>query len=139
VPLARHEAVRAFHDILERERANEATQGAKPAEALEQPHDRRAARYQASIRLDEVPALEPLLLGHGRHERGDGLGVERKESELSAPVEPGDDPRRPAAEPSVAVVEHDRATKLAIRHACIVGSTTAPCAGVRVGGAGPGA
>jgi hypothetical protein len=33
--------------------------------------------------------------------------VQRKEPELLAAVEPGDDPRRPAAEASVAVVEQN--------------------------------
>ena len=67
--------------------------------------------------LDEVPAREPLVLGERLEERRRLGAAHGQQCEISAPVESGDDPRRPAAEASVAVVEQDGAAQAGIRHA----------------------
>ncbi len=61
------------------------------------------------VRPDQVPAGVALLLGNRLQEPAGLLVVERQEGQLPAPVERGDDPRRPPAEASAAVVEQNRA------------------------------
>jgi putative membrane protein len=121
VPLTRHDPVRGAQGALEPKRACEATERPERTEALEQPHGRRAAGHHAPIAFDEMPAGEAGLLGERLEERRGARVAHGKERELFAPVEPGDDPRRPAAEASVAVVEQHGATKLGSRHVRIVG------------------
>jgi putative membrane protein len=121
VPLTRHHSVRGAQGALEPKRACEAAERPERPNGLEQPDGRGAAGHHPPIGFDEVPAGEPLLLGERLEERF-GAGVAHgKQRESPAPVEPGDDPRRPAAEPSVAVVEENGATKLGSRHVRIVG------------------
>ncbi len=75
------------------------------------------AAEQRPVAEDEPPALAALLRPDSEEQRR-GLGVrERQQRELVAPVERGGDPRRPAAEPSAAVVEQNRTPGL---HGCRV-------------------
>ena len=68
--------------------------------------DRRAACAY------EVPARVALALGDICQQRRRLLVPQRQEVELLVPVELGDDPRRPAAQSSVGVVEKDGALAL---------------------------
>jgi len=52
----------------------------------------------------------PLLFGNPCQELLGRRVLEREEGELTVAVEPGDDPRRPAAEASLVVVEEERTT-----------------------------
>ena len=63
-----------------------------------------------------MPAREPLLLGKRLEERCGFGPAHRQQGDLAGPVGVGDDPRRPAAETSVAVVEQDGAGQAGIRH-----------------------
>jgi hypothetical protein len=66
------------------------------------------ARNRRAVAEDEPPALAALIRGNlGEHVFG-RLVLEREQRELLAAVEPGDEPRRPAAEPSPARVEQHR-------------------------------
>jgi hypothetical protein len=69
----------------------------------------RVARNRSPVAEDEPPAFVARVLGYAC-EQAAGLFVgERQQSKLFAPVEPGDDTRRPAAELSGAGVEENRA------------------------------
>jgi hypothetical protein len=53
----------------------------------------------------------PLLLGNACQKVIGRRVLKREEGELTVAVEPGDDPRRPAAEASLVVVEKEWATR----------------------------
>jgi hypothetical protein len=80
------------------------------------------------VAQNEPPALVPRLLGYAR-EQATGLSIgERKQRQLLAPVEPGDDPRRPPAELSGAGIEENRSREARDRR--VVGvSASWHCAG----------
>jgi hypothetical protein len=59
----------------------------------------------------EPPTFVPRLLGHGGEQDAGLLTGERKQRQLAASIEPGDDPRRPAADLSAAGVEKHRTEK----------------------------
>lgn len=89
------------------ERAKQKAERACQAKLGEQ-HDAAAtvAGDRSAVAQDEPPALAPLLLGYpGKQLRGRVVG-QREQCKLLSAVDRGDDPRRPAAEPSAAVVEH---------------------------------
>jgi putative membrane protein len=121
VPLTRHDPVRGAQRDLEPKGACEAAERPERPKGLEQPHGRRAAGHHLPIGFDEVPAGEPVLLEERLEERRGPRVAHGKECESLASIEPGDDPRRPAAEPSVGVVQQNGATKLGRRHVRIVG------------------
>ena len=62
-----------------------------------------------AVAVDEPPALVSFLLGNRAEQYAGLLVVEGKQAELVAAVDGGDDPRRPAAEPSTAGIEEHRA------------------------------
>jgi hypothetical protein len=67
------------------------------------PSDRRPiAEY-------EPPTFAALFVRHRGEEASRLFIVKRKQGQLLATVEPGDDPRRPAAEPSTSGIKQDRA------------------------------
>jgi hypothetical protein len=73
-------------------------------------------RSQRPVAPNEPPALGACLSGNGS-EQTVGLGIrEGEQREVLIPVEPRDDPRRPAAELSAAGVEENRAWKLRGRY-----------------------
>ena len=57
---------------------------------------------------DEPPARAAQVLGHRREQLGCLVLLEQNERQPFVPIEPGNDPRCPTAEPSAAVVEHYR-------------------------------
>jgi hypothetical protein len=65
---------------------------------------------------DEPPAFIPRFLGHGHKQTAGLIIVERKQSQLFATVEPGDDTRRPPAELSGAGIEQNWTRKGRDRH-----------------------
>jgi hypothetical protein len=66
-------------------------------------------RYRGAVTQHQPPTAPSLGLGDGC-EQTVGLRIgERKHRQFLAPVERGDEPRRPAAEPSAARVQQDRA------------------------------
>jgi hypothetical protein len=80
------------------------------------------AGNRCAVAEDEPPTLAALFLGHGREETTGLLIGEREQSQLFASVEPGDDPRRPAAKPSATGIEQNRTRKAGDRR----------CSGVHV-------
>ena len=64
------------------------------------------ARDGAAVGQNEPPALAALLLGDSGKQLPGRVVVQRQQCHLGTSVDPGDDPRRPAAEPSPAVVQH---------------------------------
>jgi hypothetical protein len=68
-----------------------------------------------AVAEDEPPALAPRLPGDGGEQTVGLRIVEREQGELFVTIEPGDEPRRPAAEPSAARVEHDGAPEVVAR------------------------
>jgi hypothetical protein len=63
---------------------------------------------ERSVPQDDAPAREPLVRPEHRQMLSRLGVVQRQERKLVVPVERGDDPRRPSAESSPAVVEQDR-------------------------------
>lgn len=63
----------------------------------------------SAVATDEPPASASLVGGNRREQAFGFLVVEGNESQIALAIEPDGDPRRPAAEPSPAVVEHDGA------------------------------
>ncbi len=59
-----------------------------------------------------MPAREAFPMGEWLEKRRRSLVTHGQKRELATPIEKDDDPRRPAAEPSSAVVEEHRATQL---------------------------
>jgi hypothetical protein len=89
-----------------------------PAERAGQPdldEERHApsavAGNQCAVTEDEPPALAALVFGHGRKQKARVVIGEREQGQLIASVEPGDEPRRPAAKPSATGIEQNRARK----------------------------
>jgi membrane protein DedA with SNARE-associated domain len=80
----------------------------KSSQRFEQVGARRAARRDATARSDKVPGREALVVGQRLEERRRGGVRERQEGEPAISVGGNDGTRREAAEPSAAVVEHDR-------------------------------
>lgn len=97
---AQHAAERAGEPHLGEER------GAAPV----------VARHRRPVAEDEPPALAAGLLGDGGEQAARLVVLERKQRQLLAAVERGDDPRRPAAEPSAAGVEQHRAWQPQLGH-----------------------
>lgn len=69
-------------------------------------------RHWRPIAEYEPPTFAASLLGHRAKQAPRFLVREREQCEFLASIERGDDPRRPAAEPSAAGVEQNRARKL---------------------------
>jgi hypothetical protein len=69
------------------------------------------AGKQGAVGKDEPPALPVCLLGHGREQAAGFLVGQREQRQLFAPVDRGDDPRRPATELSAPRIEQNRARK----------------------------
>jgi hypothetical protein len=118
--VSRHEPVECVDSVREPNALERRTQTTRQAQLAE---ERRTGSSVAAQRRpvaeDEPPALRALVLGNRRKEPV-GLAVpEREQREPLASVERGDDPRRPAAEASAAVVEehgpkhHARSVRLA--------------------------
>ena len=99
------------------------TEGSRQPELREQHYAPAAVPgNRPSVTKDEPPALSALLLGHGGQQPAGFRVPERKEGELLAPVERGGDPRRPAAEPSPAVIEENGAPKAIARRGAGIGA-----------------
>jgi hypothetical protein len=116
--MAGDEAVPTIENRLRRE-PQETRERLRQAERLQELPAPGATAHCGSIREYEPPAG---LAFHGRH-RVQQLPrlrvVQREERELLAAVEPGDDPRRPAAEASLGVVQQDGPAER-LNHAPIV-------------------
>jgi hypothetical protein len=106
--MAGHEPVQLVDDPRCACRSQQGGQRAGEAELGEKRDAPSAvARDGRAIAKDEPPAFGPFRLGHGGEQRVGLLICEREQGHLPLPVELGDDPRRPAAEPSAAGVEKD--------------------------------
>jgi hypothetical protein len=110
----------AGHELVESvdERPG-AKRSQRTAERPRQPKFREHGHTAATVACDrravarnEPEALAAPLLGDGSEQALRLLVSERKQRKLFLPVEPDDDPRRPATELSAAVEEHDGAPQL---------------------------
>jgi hypothetical protein len=107
-----YQAVESVDEWRRAEGAEYASERTGDPDLLEERHAAsRVTRYRRAVAADEPPAFFPRVFRHGG-EKASGLVIgERKQSQLFASVEPGDDPRRPPAELSGAGVEKDGARK----------------------------
>jgi hypothetical protein len=87
-------------------RGEQTTEPTRPGELLECDHaPARVAGERRPVGEDEPPPFAARLVGHCGEQRGRLVVAEREQSEFLLAIEPGNDPRRPPAEPSPAVVE----------------------------------
>jgi hypothetical protein len=107
-PIAGDELVETIDDDRSVKRSQQASEGSSEPDLGEERHtSSRVAGHRNAVAEHKPPTLTARFLGHGGKEAvGFGI-VERKEGQLLASVERGDDTRRPAAEPSAARVEQD--------------------------------
>jgi hypothetical protein len=105
-----HQRVQRVEEGPRPERSEHASQGTGPADFGEERDGSSAiAGNERAIAEDEPPAFPPRFLGHGCEQAVGLLIGQWQQGEFFVPVESGDDTRRPAAEPSAAGVEQDRA------------------------------
>jgi hypothetical protein len=103
----------AGHDLVERvyerggvERLERAAQGpGQPDLGEEGDASTGVALERRAVAEHEPPAFIPRLFGHGGQQAAGLIVIERQQRQLLAPVDPGDDTRRPTAELSGARVE----------------------------------
>ena len=107
-PIAGDELVESIDDDRSVKRSQHAPEGSCEPDLGEERHtSSRVAGHRNAVAEHKPPTLTARFLGHGGKEAvGFGI-VERKEGQLLASVERGDDTRRPALEPSAARVEQD--------------------------------
>jgi hypothetical protein len=74
------------------------------------------ARNERPVAKDEPPAVTAFVFRHGGEESPGFVIGEREQTELTVPVDPGDDTRRPPAELSGAGVEEYRTREPSDRH-----------------------
>jgi hypothetical protein len=79
------------------------------------------ARHRCAISEHEPPAFAASSWFDGRQQSVRFVVLERQQRELVVDIEPGDDPRRPAAQPTAAVVEHHEAADVSL-HVAVVGT-----------------
>jgi hypothetical protein len=108
--VARHESVDRVDGGTQAEDAErDADPTRRPQLCEERDASAVVARDRRAVGQDEPPAVAAAVR-RDRSEQALGLGVlERQEGERSMPVDAGDEPRRPAAEPSAARVQQHRA------------------------------
>jgi hypothetical protein len=111
--VAGHELVEGIDELPGAKRAQRAAQRPRQPQLREHRHTAATvARDRRAVAADEPEALAAPLLGDGSEQELRLLVCERKQRKLFLPIEPDDDPRRPATELSAAVVEHDGALEL---------------------------
>jgi hypothetical protein len=115
--VAGYELVERVDERRDAQRPERACQGpGQPDLCEERDAAARVAGNRRPVATHEPPAFVPRVFGHG-YEQAAGLVVcERQQSQLFVSVEPGDDTRRPPAEPSGAGIEQDRPRKRRDRH-----------------------
>lgn len=114
--MARDEPVGGVNERRQPESPKQAAERASQPDLGDEGHACPAvARNQCAVAEDEPPALVALVLRHGREQTAGLLIGKREQGHLIASVEPGDDPRRPAAEPSATGIEQNRARKAGAR------------------------
>jgi hypothetical protein len=104
------DAVRAVEDGIRHEAQN-AREGPRQAERPQELPTSSATPDRGSVCEHEPPAGLALRNRHAVQQLTCARVVQREEPELLAAVEPGDDPRRPAAEASLGVVQQHRPAK----------------------------
>jgi len=110
--MASHELVHRVNECGCAERSQHAAQQARQAELGELRDAASAvARNGLAIAEDEPPAFAARILGNRCEQAVGPLLAERKQGQLLVPVKSGDDPRRPATQPSATGAQQDRAWK----------------------------
>jgi hypothetical protein len=108
----RHESVERVHERSRPQGTEDPGQGTSQADFGKERHAPAAvAGNQCAVPEDDPPTLAPLFVRHGGKQTAGRRIGEREQGQLLAPVEPDDDPRRPAAERSSVGIEQDRARK----------------------------
>ena len=115
--IAGHERVEVVDEWRQSERAKDAAEWPGELDLGEERYARTTvARDGCAIAEYEPPTFAAPFLWHRGEQAPRLLIRERKQCEFLASVERGDDPRRPAAEPSATGVEQNRARKLMAGH-----------------------
>ena len=108
--MASDQLVKRVHDCAGVEGSQHTAEPAGQAQPGEELHAPSAIAWnRCSVTQHQPPAVASLLIGD-QGEQTIGLSIgETQQREFLAPVEGGDDPRRPAAEPSPARIQQNRA------------------------------
>jgi hypothetical protein len=105
----------AVDGVDDRRQAKPEQCAAETAGSLELSEERDASAPVAgngcAVSKDEPPAVVALLHRNRRQQLRGGVVLEREQREVPAPVDPGDEPRRPTAEPSAPGIEEHRPPK----------------------------
>jgi hypothetical protein len=110
--MARHKPVQRVHQHRRSHGSQDpAERAGQPDLGQESNAPAAVAGKQAPVEKDEPPAFATRLLGHGREQALRFLVGQREQRQLFAPVDRGDDPRRPPAELSASRIEQNRASK----------------------------
>ena len=95
--LTRDELVHGVHDRRRANSSQRATQRASQAQAgQERDTPSAVTSYWCPIAQNEPPTCAPLLFRHRREQPSRFVVGQREECKLFAPIDLGDDPRRPA-------------------------------------------
>ena len=119
--MVRQELVDRVGEAGQPQSAQDATDGTGQIE-LDEQEDAPAsiARHRCAVSEHEPPAFAASSRFDGRQQPARLVILERQQRQLVMDVDPGDDPRRPAAQPSAAVVQHHGAADVSL-HVAVTG------------------
>jgi hypothetical protein len=107
-----HELVERIHEPTRPNGAQDPRERAGQTDLGEERHAPSCIPWNRSaVAENDPPTVVPGLFGYRREQAVGFCLLEREERQLFVPVEPGDDPRRPAAELSAPGIEQNRARK----------------------------
>jgi hypothetical protein len=111
------EPVERVHQRRDSERAKHAAERSRQLDLRQERHAATTVtRDRCAIAENDPPTFAAPDLGNGCEQTPRFLIREGKQGQLLPSIERGDDPRRPAAEPSAAGIQQDRAPEARRRH-----------------------